>query len=156
MSPIRESQKKRYPANWKEIRARILKRADNRCEVCGVRNHELIVRRADALERYYYVHDFDSEVFPWFPREEEYRHRHGPALTCCEVDDDWRDPVKVILTVAHLDHTPEHNDDDNLKALCQLHHLRHDAKEHGKNAAATRRARGSRAQIDLFGGDDGG
>jgi hypothetical protein len=35
---------------------------------------------------------------------------------------------KVVLTVAHIhDHRPEACDDDNLLALCQLHHNRHDA-----------------------------
>ena len=39
--------------------------------------------------------------------------------------------VKVILTIAHLDHDEEnHNVSmDRLKALCQLCHLRYDAKE---------------------------
>lgn len=37
--PIRPENKSRYPANWKEIRASILKRANNRCEFCGVENH---------------------------------------------------------------------------------------------------------------------
>lgn len=39
--------------------------------------------------------------------------------------------VKVVLTIAHLDHDEtNHNvSDDRLKALCQLCHLRYDAKE---------------------------
>lgn len=36
----------------------------------------------------------------------------------------------VILTVAHLDHTPEHCDDDNLEAMCQRCHLRYDQHHH--------------------------
>ncbi|WP_148041392.1 HNH endonuclease family protein [Rufibacter immobilis] len=36
--------------------------------------------------------------------------------------------MKVILTVAHLDHDPTNNEDWNLKALCQLCHNRHDRK----------------------------
>lgn len=35
---------------------------------------------------------------------------------------------KVVLTTAHLDHTPEHNDTRNLAALCQPCHLGYDAK----------------------------
>jgi hypothetical protein len=45
---------------------------------------------------------------------------------------------KVILTVAHLDHTPENCADENLKALCQRCHLRYDAEHHQRNASATR------------------
>ena len=37
--PIKPENKSRYPKNWKEIRERILKRANNRCEFCGVENH---------------------------------------------------------------------------------------------------------------------
>jgi len=32
----------------------------------------------------------------------------------------------VVLTVAHLDHTPEHCDDANLKAWCQRCHNTYD------------------------------
>lgn len=33
---------KKYPANWKtEIRPRILERAQNRCELCGVENYTI-------------------------------------------------------------------------------------------------------------------
>lgn len=37
--PIKPENKKLYPKNWKDIRAQILKRADNKCEFCGVPNH---------------------------------------------------------------------------------------------------------------------
>jgi hypothetical protein len=48
---------------------------------------------------------------------------------------------RVVLTVAHLDHTPENCADDNLMAMCQRCHLTYDAKHHAKNAASTRRRR---------------
>lgn len=59
--------------------------------------------------------------------------------------------VKIVLTVAHLDHQPENNDRTNLRALCQRCHLTYDAAHHARNAAATRRGR--RAAGDLFGGN---
>lgn len=34
---------------------------------------------------------------------------------------------KVVLTVAHLDHVPEHCDDSNLMAMCQRCHNTYDA-----------------------------
>ena len=37
--PIKPENKHRYPANWSEIRERILKRANDCCEFCGVKNH---------------------------------------------------------------------------------------------------------------------
>lgn len=48
---------------------------------------------------------------------------------------------KVVLTCAHLDHTPENVDDDNLRAFCH----------HRETAAATRRAAIEAAgQLTLF------
>lgn len=40
---------------------------------------------------------------------------------------------RVVLTVAHLDHTPENCDPDNLKALCQRCHLHYDRFIHLTN-----------------------
>lgn len=70
--PIKPENKKRYPANWKDIRKDILKRADNKCEFCGIENYTI--------------------------------RENGS---------------KVVLTIAHLDHTPENCDYSNLRALCQ-------------------------------------
>jgi len=48
--------------------------------------------------------------------------------------------ARVVLTVAHLDHTPEHCEPENLKAMCQRCHLTYDAAHHARTAYATRRA----------------
>lgn len=90
--PIKPENRGRYPANWKEIRATILKRADNKCEFCGIENYAV------------------------------------------------RDGSRVVLAIAHLDHTPEHNSPDNLRALCQRCHNRYDAK----HRAGTRRNNNAR------------
>lgn len=54
----------------------------------------------------------------------------------------------VVLTVAHLNHTPEECDDGNLAAMCQGCHLHYDREHH----AATRRATlaALRGQLGLF------
>lgn len=36
---------KEYPSNWGEIRDRILLRANNKCEECGLINHSIVDRR---------------------------------------------------------------------------------------------------------------
>jgi len=41
--------------------------------------------------------------------------------------------IVVVLTVAHLDYDIENNDYQNLKALCQKCHNRHDIKDRVKN-----------------------
>jgi len=45
---------------------------------------------------------------------------------------------KVVLTVAHLDHNPQNNREENLKAMCQRCHLRYDSEHHAKTRRATR------------------
>ncbi len=55
---------------------------------------------------------------------------------------------KVVLTVGHLDHTPENCDPDNLRAWCQRCHLTYDAKHHAQTAYYTRRE--GLAVRDLF------
>lgn len=47
----------------------------------------------------------------------------------------------IVLTVAHVDQDPANNTDDNLAALCQRCHLKHDQVQHIVNSRATRRKR---------------
>jgi 5-methylcytosine-specific restriction endonuclease McrA len=56
--------------------------------------------------------------------------------------------VRIVLTIAHLDHDPANNDPSNLRAWCQKHHLAHDHRHHMASAAATRREK--LTQMDLF------
>lgn len=90
--PIRPENKARYPENWKEIRADILKRADSRCEFCGIKNYTI--------------------------------RENGS---------------KVILTIAHLDHTPENCDYENLRALCQKCHNNYDKDHRAETRKQTRK-----------------
>lgn len=46
--PIKPENKARYPKDWKQIRLRVLERANNRCEMCGVENHSEYVRKRDG------------------------------------------------------------------------------------------------------------
>lgn len=49
--------------------------------------------------------------------------------------------VRVVLTIAHLNHQPEDCRPENLKALCQECHLRYDADHHRQTAQQTRLAK---------------
>ena len=135
-----------YPSDWKQIRERINRRAGNRCEQCDVPNHATILRNA-----------YDPEQYLVLDRDFELIDMAGQRVRLSELPAgyDANRFVRVILTVAHLDHDTTNNTDDNLKLLCQLHHLRHDAKHHAENAATTRRAKRQKAnseagQMDLF------
>jgi hypothetical protein len=81
------------------------------------------------------------------------------AGNCCEGSPDFPDcraangephpetGSKVVLTIAHLDHMPEHCDDANLRAWCQRCHLWYDRDHHAQTRATTRRA--SSPQMEL-------
>lgn len=62
----------------------------------------------------------------------------------------------VVLTVAHLDHTPEHCDDANLRAMCNGCHLAYDGPHHAQTRRATlARRRVERGELPLpIGGFD--
>ena len=121
--PIRAENRDRYPADWPEITRRIkVDRASGRCECDG-----RCGRPADHL-------DVDGRC----------RNRHGqPAHGTGS---------KVVLTTAHLDHVPEHCDDDNLMAACQGCHLHYDRAHHAETRATSRAAAAELAgQLSLLG-----
>ena len=90
--PIKPENRGRYPKSWKQIRTKILERANNKCEFCGIENYSMKENGA-----------------------------------------------RVVLTIAHLDHTPENCDPDNLRALCQKCHNTYDT-EHRKETRRLRNA----------------
>ena len=59
----------------------------------------------------------------------------SPAYPDCRARNGQPHPVtgsRVVLTVAHLDHQPEHCDPANLRAWCQRCHLAYDAQHHAR------------------------
>lgn len=137
--PIKPENKTRYPVNWKEIRARILERAGHKCERCNAPNRTLIARGTGSDDGTYMLAN-GGEVFD-ADTGEELGLARGSEYQVARF-------TEVVLTIAHLDHTPENCADDNLQALCQRCHLRHDQALHQANAKATRRSR--KAIGDLF------
>ena len=83
------------------------------------------------------------------------RERAGDRCEFCGAVNREPHPVtgsRVVLTVAHLDHTPSNCEDTNLAALCQRCHLTYDAKHHAKNAKKTRadKKRAQTGQLELL------
>jgi len=142
--PIKPENRKRYPANWPEIREAILVRAGNCCEQCKVANGKVIARGAGPFAGTY--QDDEANVFD----AETGEHIAQVRMSEYQV----KNMVTIVLTIAHLDHQPENCDEENLRAWCQMHHLRHDAKHHAETARTTRRER--LAVGDLFEGADHG
>lgn len=94
--------------------------------------------------RHLYPSNWKSEIRPAILRR---------ATNCCEkcgVANDTRvrresrlgfRMVRIVLTIAHLDHDPRNCAPENLAAWCQKCHLDYDREHHMRNAAATRRER---------------
>ena len=62
--------------------------------------------------------------------------RAGNRCEWCQPENYKPHPItgsEVVLTVAHLDHDPTNNDDNNLAALCQRCHNRHDGPKRASN-----------------------
>jgi hypothetical protein len=134
--PIRPENRARYPENWKAISLAIRARAGNVCEQCRAPNGAMIRRGRGNDAQYYWI---DGEV----------RCAENGDIIVLDMapDGDWAAPVKVILTVAHLDHTPENCDPANLKALCQRCHNRYDAKMRAAGIKARRRSQAAAGEL---------
>jgi hypothetical protein len=116
----------RYPDNWSDITAAIRERAGDRCECTG----QCATRGAKGPACLLIIGQGDRC---------EARNRSTS----------WRTGARIVLTVAHLDDNTEHNQPDNLLAMCQACHLAYDTELHRKNRAANLAAR----QPDLFDGN---
>jgi hypothetical protein len=58
--------------------------------------------------------------------------------------------ARVVLTVAHLDHIPQHCEDDNLRDACQRCHNRYDAGHRQETRRKTKEAMLNAGQGQLF------
>lgn len=104
--PIRPENKHLYPKDWEKVRAEIIKRSGNRCEFCGVENYKVGYR--DAAGNFIVSDGMQQEA----------DSLDGEKL------------IKIVLTIAHLDHNPQNNNPNNLRALCQKCHLNYDLEHH--------------------------
>ena len=138
--PISPENQKRYPPNWStEIVPAIRARSGNRCEDCGVANYELGGRGPTG--KWHRAIPIGEKLLrlEW-PRAGDYD-------ICSGYDKPLR-IVRIVLTVAHLNHKPEDCRPENLKHWCQRCHNTYDQPHRRKNAAKTRH--GQKAMADLF------
>jgi hypothetical protein len=111
-----------YPPNWlSEIRPRILARANNCCEDCGVKNYA-IVSKADRKE----ISEVTAGEIKLILQDTGIA---GAALL------KQLGLTKIVLTIAHLDNDKLNHTvaDDRLRALCQRCHLKRDIGHHVEN-----------------------
>ena|SRR5277367_549047 len=122
----------KYRSDWKEIRKRILEREGDCCKTCGVANGMVGYRDKDG--KFYSSHFIEDCL------ENNGRDLFDDVLSnCFDKKGNPTKPIKIVLTVAHLNHDVMDNSDDNLAALCQYHHLRHDIDQHKANSRETNR-----------------
>ena len=134
--PIKPENRKRYPANWKQIREEILKRADNKCEHCGIENGSIIIDACGTGQRTYIqprANRINYEIM------KKFLDKYPKYIVMKLSTGEWVQikQGKVVLTVAHLDHTPENCDPSNLRALCQKCHNQYDAKHRAETRKTT-------------------
>lgn len=82
----------KYPPDWKETRKRILERANNRCERCGVQNYALREKGGGYVAASYFASYAEAK------KEKKELEAHFGALSI------------VVLTIAHFDHDAENHD----------------------------------------------
>lgn len=134
--PIKPENRGRYPSDWKEIRQRILQRAMQRCEHPGCMAHNGAVGY------------WNGGIFSRLSASlRDAGYKEGDTVHCS--DGTALKIIKIVLTIAHLDHTPENCQDDNLRAWCQRHHLAYDQKHHLTTAYMTRKARANTMELPL-------
>ena len=120
---------KRYPPNWlKEIRPRIMQRANNTCECegCNFKHLEEVWAVKHKGKTTGWFRDFEEANIQPKTIESKRNKKSGKVELVPNPK-----KVKIVLTIAHLDHDEANHDvsDERLMAMCQLCHLRYDAKE---------------------------
>lgn len=133
--PIKD--KSLYPPTWSEISKRVREEAGQHCQQCHVANGAVIYR-SDSGAHWY--DPLEDAYFAWPSGD----RMHG------RFEADCRDNAsKIVLTVAHLDHTPSNNKPENLRALCQACHNALDLPHRKANAKKTRQAKKEQVQPSL-------
>lgn len=128
--PIRPELRHLYrgPA-WQAIRARILARAGHKCERCEKPNRAFLKVTRGGIW-------YDDAASGWRNDQGELSGFNYPGVTRRTVY-----VIRCVITIAHLDHDPRNNADENLAALCQHCHLKHDVHFHYANSRRTLAAR---------------
>jgi len=100
-----------YDPRWKEIVAEKKRKHNNKCEMCYAPNGETVYRYGS------------KSPLPWTFKPMSFEIEELPGGLR-----DWKavegKPVKIVLTVHHIDGDKTNNEDSNLLLCCQKDHLR--------------------------------
>lgn len=89
-----------------------------------------------------YPSDWKTVIRPRILARAGNRCEGSPAYPQCRARNHQPHPVtgsRVVLTIAHLNHTPEDCSDDNLRAWCQRCHLTYDRPHHAAQRLANKK-----------------
>lgn len=139
---------KKYPKNWlSEIRPRILKRDENRCNFCRVPNYAVGWRENGQFVPIggNVTLDLAGQGLS-YPSLKPLSYKEACQIRDFETDSYEAKLIVVVLTVAHLDHDEENHEvkDERLAALCQRCHLNYDILEKRE------RRKAKKGQMELF------
>ena len=116
--PIRADLRHLYKClEFREARRRAVLRSGDTCEQCGKPNRT-------RVESHY------SGGLMWWRRGDGDLWRRCDRRLCEPPAEGRVRLVKVICTLAHLNHDPTNNSDGNTRLLCQWCHLNHDRFHH--------------------------
>ena len=146
--PIRPDLRPFYRGpGWRATRERILARGENHCEQCGKPNGEtvwtltgvVVLAPDDRRPWMFWTPDVETAAArgtAWFDQFGQRRELRPTMLSPSSTPR----VIRVKIGVAHLDHDPSNNADENLRALCDWCHLHYD-KLHHRETRATRKDR---------------
>lgn len=147
--PIKPENKGLYPPDWPKISRRIrVGRANNHCEICGVRNYS-VGYRINGL--------FTCLSAPPF------KHPLGLSdyLAARDLQDHYnnfcdQDPrsIVIVLTVMHLDHDPSNCEDSNLLCGCQYCHNIYDRPHRNETIRLMRKKRDPQMELQFNDAED--
>lgn len=128
--PIRPELRHHYSGRaWRETRTRILKRAQGCCEQCGV----------PQIAYLWFDRRYDGKGRAWWGFAGDW-YDHNGNLTAEPPSNMRERSVRIILTIAHLNHVAGDDRGENLKALCQWCHLNYDKLHHAETRASRKDA----------------
>lgn len=155
--PIRPENRRFYNTpQFAELRALLRARAGDRCEHCRAPNGQRVFftltdEAATAKPRASLWYDEDAQC--WITSSGQILDRDkilaarsvlmyppGPSVL--------GKYINVVLTAAHLDHDPRHQDPERCAYLCQRCHLLHDAKDNYARARRTAAAASGQLWLD--------
>ena len=141
--PIKPENKSLYPPDWPFVRKRILERDKHKCVGCGLRDYSVGYRDEKGAfipcGGNVVMEDYGQGINPTTGRLLTFKEALEMATFQTDTDEMGSKYIVIVLTIAHLDHTPENCADDNLASFCQRCHNIYDRPHRNETMRVTRK-----------------